>query len=65
MNSVLKLKLERISSKSLLKAFIVSSFKLCVCICLPILSCSLVICFKEVGIIVRIGLWLLTEVLII
>ena len=35
MNSVSKLKCERIDSKSVLKALIVSSFTLCVRMCLP------------------------------
>ena len=65
MNSVSKLKCERIDSKSVLKAHIVSSFTLCVRMCLPTLSRSFVNCFIEVGIVVRIGLWLLTELFII
>ena len=65
MNSVSKLKCERIDSKSVLKALIVSSFTLCVRMCLPTLSRSFVNCFIEVGIVVRIGLWLLTELFII
>ena len=69
MNSVSKLKCERIDSKSVLKALrhshYVSSFTLCVRMCLPTLSCSFVNCFIEVGIVVRIGLWLLTELFMI
>ena len=65
MNYVSKLKCERIDSKSVLKALIVSSFTLYVRMCLPALSCSFVNYFIEVGIVVRIGLWLPTELFII
>ena len=65
MNSVSKFKCERIDSKSVLKALTVSPFTLCVRMCLPTLSRSFVNCFIEVGIVVRVGLWLLTELFII
>ena len=58
MNSVSKLKCERIDSKSVLKALTVSLFTLCVRMCLPTLSRSFVNCFIEVGIVVRIEYYL-------